>query len=206
MAFNLFIFINAFIIGGLAVLGFLHLYAHRASKKVQPKAQTEIRIPRTVKERIIEEAEAHMRLILNTNAKEIGRDLSETTSRMTNQIEKVISETIEMQRSTSVAAQAAVVDAGAQAVEKLSEVSVADKTALDAAYETSKAEFEQKLNASLDQRRQQAIQQIDTSLSDAVVSFLLDTLGHEVDLGSQTSYIIARLEENKDLFKESVRA
>mgnify|MGYP003296595883 CR=1 FL=1 len=48
------------------------------------------------------------------------------------------------------------------------------------------------------------IAQIDTKLADATVSFLLETLQHNVDLGAQTAYLTGVLEEHKDEFKKEV--
>jgi hypothetical protein len=41
-------------------------------------------------------------------------------------------------------------------------------------------------------------------LGDAVASFLIDTLQHEVDLGAQTNYLIKTLDEHKDELKKEV--
>ena len=47
------------------------------------------------------------------------------------------------------------------------------------------------------------IQQIDTRLAEAVTSFLIETLQHNVDLGAQSAYLTAQLEEHKaDFIKE----
>jgi F0F1-type ATP synthase membrane subunit b/b' len=56
------------------------------------------------------------------------------------------------------------------------------------------AELSEKMNAEHDR----LTQQIDTKLADAVTSFLLETLQHNVDLGAQGSYLTAMLEEHKD--------
>ena len=45
--------------------------------------------------------------------------------------------------------------------------------------------------------KEKLIQQIDTRLADAVTSFLIETLGHNVDLGAQNKYLIEMLEEHK---------
>jgi hypothetical protein len=46
--------------------------------------------------------------------------------------------------------------------------------------------------------RQALIQQMETKLADGVASFLTETLQHNVDLGAQTAYLTAMLEEHKD--------
>ena len=52
--------------------------------------------------------------------------------------------------------------------------------------------------------KQQLIAQIDTKLADAVTSFLVETLGHNVDLGAQSDYLISVLDEHKAEFTKRV--
>ena len=71
------------------------------------------------------------------------------------------------------------------------------------AYATKQAELEARLEAEMLKRRDAYVAQLDTKLSDAVAAFLADTLGHNVDLGAQTSYLVSQLEAHKDeLIKE----
>lgn len=67
-----------------------------------------------------------------------------------------------------------------------------------------KEDLKQKLAAEVAEEKQQLLKQIDTKLADAVTSFLLETLQHNVDLGAQSSYLTSVLEEHKDeLAKEA---
>lgn len=76
-------------------------------------------------------------------------------------------------------------------------------------FEQTLATREKALDANLDaqvaKERQLLIQQIDTKLGDAVGSFLLNTLGANVDLGAQTPYLLQLLESHKDEFKQEVQ-
>lgn len=66
-----------------------------------------------------------------------------------------------------------------------------------------KAELEPKLVKEIAAEKQYLIQQIDTKLADAVASFLVETLQHNVDLGTQSAYLTAMLDEHKaELVKE----
>jgi len=65
------------------------------------------------------------------------------------------------------------------------------------------AELEAKLKEEIAAEKKQLVQQLDTKLSDAVASFLLETMQHEVDLGSQSAYLTKMLDEHKaELIKE----
>lgn len=61
------------------------------------------------------------------------------------------------------------------------------------------------LDAQVAKERQLLLQQIDTKLGDAVGSFLVSTLGTNVDLGAQTPYLLQLLETHKDDFKQEVQ-
>ena len=60
------------------------------------------------------------------------------------------------------------------------------------------------LDAQIAKEREVLLRQIDTKLGDAVASFLLNTLGTNVDLGAQTPYLLQLLESHKDEFKREV--
>lgn len=64
--------------------------------------------------------------------------------------------------------------------------------------------LEGKLDAELAAEREKLLRQIDTKLGDAVGSFLIETLGTNVDLGAQTPYLLGLLEEHKDDFKREI--
>ena len=68
------------------------------------------------------------------------------------------------------------------------------KTRIDA----KQAELEAKMVEEVNAEKQILVQQIETKLSDAVASFLTETLQHNIDLGAQSSYLTTMLEEHKD--------
>src|SRR5579864_6116293 len=62
------------------------------------------------------------------------------------------------------------------------------------------AELKAKMTQEVEAEKQRLVKQIDTKLGDAMASFLSDTLQHNVDLGNQTAYLVAMLEEHKAEF------
>jgi len=91
---------------------------------------------------------------------------------------------------------------------KLSEHQTALETELTTrqeAYAAKQAELESKLEVELEKRKEAYATQLNTKLGDAVAAFLTDTLGTNVDLGAQTSYLISQLEAHKDELIEEVR-
>lgn len=65
-------------------------------------------------------------------------------------------------------------------------------------------QMEAKLTEEMAAKKQFLSSQLDTKLADAIGSFLTETLGKNVDLGAQTSYLTAMLEEHKDELKQEV--
>lgn len=76
------------------------------------------------------------------------------------------------------------------------------------AFASAQSEREKSLDASLDEEiakeRAALITRIDTRLNDAMSSFLLETLGSDIDLGAQMPYILRQLESQKDELKKEV--
>lgn len=66
------------------------------------------------------------------------------------------------------------------------------------------AELIPKLTKEIAMEKQRLVQQIDTKLADAVASFLMETLQHNIDLGAQNDYLISMLEEHKAEFTGEV--
>lgn len=66
-------------------------------------------------------------------------------------------------------------------------------------------ELEQQLEAEMAKQRTAYQAAIDTKLSEAIVSFLSDTLGQHVDLGAQAPYLIQQLEAHKEELKQELQ-
>lgn len=66
------------------------------------------------------------------------------------------------------------------------------------------SELKTKFAQEMEAEKQRLIKQIDTRLGDAVASFLIEVLGHNVDLGSQAEYLVGLLEEHKAEFIKEV--
>ena len=65
-------------------------------------------------------------------------------------------------------------------------------------HEPRSAELEAAMNAEVTAEKQFLINLANAKLADAVASFLVETLGHNIDLGTQTTYLTAMLEEHKE--------
>jgi hypothetical protein len=68
---------------------------------------------------------------------------------------------------------------------------------LEARLSAKQAELEAELETSMAAEKEAVYQRMYTKLNDAVLAFLLETLGHDVDLGAQADYLVATLDANK---------
>lgn len=71
------------------------------------------------------------------------------------------------------------------------------QTELDTTLAARRQELEAKLAEEMEKKRAFLASQLEEKLSDAVSSFLLEAMQHSIDLGAQTPYLTALLEEHK---------
>jgi hypothetical protein len=206
---QLFLLLNVFAMGALAVIAVRHAFAHfRPKQHDGEKAQApaaSFQLPPGVKQRLMHEAEATFLAELNRATLELQTDLKATATQLNQQLGQVgaevtaaererymaMLEEIRRQTETSLkAAEAEIAQHQADLKAKLTE----EQTALQA-----------KMAESMAAEQAALTKQIDTKLADAVASFLTETLQHNVDLGAQTNYLIATLNEHKDEFKREVQ-
>lgn len=202
-----FLLINVFLIGVFVAVATRHALAHfrpqphdEAPHKPQPE---QAKLPAAVKERLLKTAEVHFEAVLTHATGEFHKDLKDTALRLNKQLTTIGTTMIDQEMKEYRA--------------KLSELSKQLETSLQAnqaeltAAQTAAASKIAEQQAGLDAKLAEALAaekealrtQLDTKLSDAVSSFLIETLGHNVDLGAQTAYITTMLDEHKDeLIKE----
>lgn len=203
---QIFILVNVAAIGALAVLAVQHALAHfkpeEHDKHHTPKPT--VQLSPAAKEKLLANAEASFQKMLDRSADELQRDLKATTLQMNTSLHKLGTDIIneEMQRYKAsldeLRAQTEITIGGAQ---KEVETHQAD---LEAKFAERQAELEKKLQDEIEAEKQRLIAQIDTKLADAVASFLIETMQHDVDLGAQTTYLTKMLEAHKEEFKQGV--
>ncbi len=200
--------INVFIMGSLVTIAVRHAYAHFRPDAHEPEKPHQIvqpvRLPPEVKERLLKVAQTNFQTILDRSATELQRDLKTTTEQLNKHLAKLGTDIIsdEMNRyhndleqlrkqaeTTLVSAQTDITEHQAELKAKLAE---------------RQTELEDQLVENIKIEQQQITKDIDTKLADAMASFLLETLQHNVDLGAQSAYLTATLEEHKAEFTKGV--
>jgi uncharacterized protein YjbJ (UPF0337 family) len=131
--------------------------------------------------------------VLNHSVDLLQHDLESTSEQINGLVKRFAGEIVgdEMERYRS-------------ELTKLHKQAETDMGSIKQAISGHQAEIEAKMAQELAAEKQRLISQIDTKLSDAVGSFLIETLQHNVDLGNQSDYLVALLEEHKAEFKQEV--
>ena len=194
---QLFLLFDVFLIGAISATALRHARAHfwpdkHDGEKLHTSNQG-THLPPAIREKLLEEAQANFQAVLNRTAKELEKDLESTADDIKKQVEKLGDEAenkeLEHYKATVVQLQSKTKD---------------DMDAIDKELAGQKAELKAKFAQDLEAEKQRLVQQLDTKLSDAVGSFLLETLQHNVDLGAQTAYLVSMLEEHKADFAQEV--
>lgn len=187
---QIFLFANIFIIGALTALALQYAYAHfrpHQHKDEKPRAATQsVHLPPAMREHLLEQSKINFQAVLNRSANELGHDLQATTAQLNKELEKLGDQIIkdETQRYHA----------------NLDQLRTAAEKTISGAQEEiagHQTDLKAKLAEEMAAEKQRLIQQIDTKLADAVMSFLMETLQHNVDLGAQSAYLTSMLEEHK---------
>lgn len=192
---ELFLLFNIFVIGVATTLAAQYAYAHFRPHEIEkPKNNaSNVRVPPSVRERMLEESTHKFQAVLDRSVTDLQHELESTTRDLNKRLEKMGNETIgmEMQRYQAELAE----------LRRQAESTISGAQADIAAHQN---ELKAQITAEVTAEKQRMLAQIDTKLSDAVASFLLETMQHNVDLGAQSAYLTAMLEEHKADFKKGI--
>lgn len=193
----IFLLFDAFIMGALAVTALRHAHAHfwpHEPEKPKPVAPQGGHLPPAVREQLLAEAQKNFQKVLDRSALELQQDLTATTTDVTKQLQKLGSDITEKELERYHAE-----------LDKLRTQAEAAGTQAQDDLGQHQAELKAKLEADMSAEKDRLVAQIDTKLADAVASFLIETLQHDVDLGAQTNYLTKMLDEHKADFTQKVR-
>lgn len=202
----IFIIINSIAAGVVGTLAVQHAYEH--FKKKDPSKPSVEALPKMVpamKKQLLEEAEAKFRKEIADSTSQLHTDIQKTTAELSTHVTKIGGEIVatEMQRYRDTLE--ALRRQSEQLIKQAQTTVTQHQTEIGARATDIKAELEKKAAEDIEAQKQQLLTQLDTKLSDAVSSFLLDTLQHNIDLGAQADYMLSVLEENKEEIIREVR-
>lgn len=190
------VMVQVFLMGAVAALAIRYGYLHWKSKNqpaqaAQPQSTNDYLSP-MVKQQMGQAYQARFQAALNGSAAQLERDLSVTAGHINNLVMRLATEIVSGE-----------LEHYRQQLTQLHKTAAANLGGVSAEIDKHKAEIEAKISQELEAEKQRLVKQIDTKIGDAVSSFLVETLQHNVDLGAQGSYLISTLEEHKaELIKE----
>jgi len=193
------LYLNIFVIGVLAAIGARHAWAHfhpQKEEKPHPQAPT-IHLDPEVREKLLADAQNKFQAEVNHAAADLHKDLMTTVGQLSAQLDKL--------GQSIIADEMARYRGDLETLRKQAEASLTNAQAeinnhqndLKTKLAESHAQLEAKLNEEMAAEKERLVAQIDTKLADAVTSFLDETLQHNVDLGSQSAYLLKMLDEHK---------
>lgn len=195
---QIFLIVDVFFVGVLATVALQHAVAHfRPQKQSETPpsttAPTKDYVPPMMRERLAKESEAKFQDALNHSATELQNSLGATAGQLDQLLKQLGAEIVgnELERYRTDLTQ-------------LRTQAQADMGAIKTEVEAHKTELETQLQQELTAEKQRLIQQLDTKLADAVSSFLIETLQHNIDLGAQEAYLKSMLAEHKADFAREV--
>jgi uncharacterized protein YaaR (DUF327 family) len=190
-----FLVFDIFLAGAVTAIALRHAYAH-----FRPNAhghddhpQPGGHLPPAVRQKLLEEAQANFESVVRAAARDLQKDLQSTADEIKQQVEIMGKE-----------AKTKELDHYKAVINELQEQTKSDVEGVDKEMAEQKTELKAKLATEIAAEKQRLLEQIDTKLADAVTSFLTETLQHDVDLGSQSAYLMKTLEEHKADFAKEV--
>lgn len=202
-----FLIINAILAGVAATIGIQHAIAHfKPKEEKKPTIESLPKMMPAMKKELLDEAEANFRKQIAQSTAQLEKDLAATTTELGTHVTKIGGDIIavEMKRYRD---SLEALRVQTEQIIKQAQTSVSEhQSTINERIDGLRGELEAKMKADLEAEKAHLSAQIDTKLADAVSSFLMDTLQHNVDLGAQTDYMISVLEEHKDEIAKEVRS
>jgi hypothetical protein len=201
---QIFIYLQVFAMGALAVMAAMYARAH--FKQKAPKLpglapeQMPIRplepmeLPVETKAHLLHMSEEQFQSALSQTTAKLQEDLGVTTGHINNLVLRLASEIVssELERYR-------------EDLSKLHNQASANMGGISAEVSKHEEEVKAKITQELEAQKQLLLKQIDTKLADAVGSFLIEALAHNIDLGSQSAYLVELLEQHKADFAAEVK-
>ena len=195
---QIFLYLDVFIIGAVFAVALRHGIAHYRPAELpakQPKDKAEANhLSLAMRQKLIEQSSDKFKLIIDHSAKQLEQELAMTGERINITVKKLAADIVtkELEGFQTMFRQYQ-----ERAVKELEDT----KTKTDLLTD----QLQSQAQAAAIAEQQRLLDLIDNRLSDSVMSFLVEAMQHEVDLGSQSDYLIKLLETHKDEFKQAVQ-
>ncbi len=204
---QLFLGLNAFILGVVATLAYRHWHKHirpgAETKTPEIADETQLALPEGFKEELLRASARDLGATLRSTRANFEQDLDKTSEHLNGLLEKFGSDIVNDEMNLFQARLKEIRESTADKIGATQTQTAEHQQELEAAIQARRVELETAMQNEIVAEKQHIITELDTKLSNAVTSFLLESLESEVDLGAQTPHLIAELEAHKDeLMKE----
>jgi uncharacterized protein YaaR (DUF327 family) len=194
---QIFIYVDVFIIGVVFATALRHAYAHfrphPEAAHNQAKPQVKPSLDKEMRTELLEESAAKYRQVLEKEATKLAGELEVTAERINTTVKKLAADVVTKELEGF---QQLFKDYQASASAELE--GTKDQT------EAYKNQLKAKMEEQVEAEKQRLIELIDNRLSDLVMSFLIEAMQHEIDLGAQADYLMKTLEDHKNEFKQAL--
>lgn len=194
---QIFLYVDVFIIGAVFAVALRHGYAHYhpapKPKPTKPLAQTN-HIPQEVREKMLIESQQKFQHVLDHSADQLDHELSVTAQRINTTVSKLASDILTKELTSF---QAMFKSYQEKAIKELEDSK--------SQTETYKAELKEEIKKEVETEKARLIDEINNRLSDAIMSFLTEAMQYDIDLGSQSDYLLSQLELHKEEFIKAVK-
>ncbi len=204
---QIFLAANVFVIGVLSTVAVRHAYAHfrpEPEEKPQPTVHG-AHLPPAVKAQLLEQAATRFRAILDNSADEFEDDLRATSAKLSAELRKMGTDTINTEMKHYRLDMEELRKESNAMIMGVKEETKKHQDELKTRLAEHEIKQKVKMTKEIAAEKERLAKEIDDKLSDAVASFLIETLGHNVDLGAQTAYLTAQLEEHKAEISKGIK-
>jgi hypothetical protein len=195
---QIFLILNVFILGVVAAIAGRHAYAHFRPQGHEPEktdAPNQVHLSPAAHDRLLQEAEDKFRSMINDSAGKLNKELDITSERIGKMVQEMGADMVGKE-----------LEHYRRELERLRAKAEEDMAGVRNELSKHQEELKSLTAKELEDEKQKILARIDTKLADAVASFLIETLQHNVDLGAQTAYLTSMLEEHKADFAKQVAA
>ncbi len=198
---QVFLYIQVFLLGVVAALAARYAYyaffkhpRHPSAEERQPSVHSyiDLELPAEVKQRLLHDSQVKFEAAVKDSAAHLQHDLEASSADISSLIKRLAADVVEGELKSF-----------HEQLKELQQQTESEMGGIRTEITKHQQELEAKMAQDVELEKQRLVKQIDTRLGDAVASFLLETLQHNVDLGNQNSYLVSMLEEHKpDFIKE----
>lgn len=159
----------------------------------QPAAPPRVEVDAAMAAQLRQELEAGYRQQIQTATAAFAGDLAQTSQKLSQQVERLTTEVISTE-----------LEQYQKTLEQVRGVASAAAQQLQAAVAQQQADLQKGLEEAVAAERDRRIASLDARLGEIVSSYLVESLGSGVDLGSQAGYIMQALEQRKEDIKRDL--